>query len=641
MSLPPLNVKIGADTSDLERNLSKSEQLTKRFALGIAGSLAAVGAAMIAMTRRSMENADQLAKQARQVGLTTDRLQAMSLVAGEAGVSTQSLTNTLGIMQRNIVELERGTATQVRAFEQLGLSIANLQGLDADVQFERIAERLNAIQDPAQRTALAMEVFGRSGREVINMLDGYSEKLADATEFQRRFGIAISQTDAEAIERANDAVGRLREAFGGLGNLMAVSVAPVVEKVAKGLLAIAGLIADRYNPALSDMQKTTETAKAAQDALNAALGVFRDTAAPDAGKSAIDLANDNIKLAESAMDAARAEIAKAQAIRASLAAETGGGRMGRNSAANRQERLRAIEDEAHATEALAAAERLLAEAIAGRNQVARGLTGSMFTTNNPLDPQTPDSDTVRPRRAPSLLGEGDGDEFTAIPSIGGGRAVADQFAGRLEALQQGLQTEAEVIEEWYQTSVETLEEGLARKLLTEEEYLEARRRLEEEYAQRSAQIEKARQQNNFQIAAQGMGQILNAVGQGNEKMMRVAKAFNAGMAFIDTMAGAARELRKGVFGFATAAAVIARGMAFISAIRSTSATGGGGIAPSSSMSSGSGGSTTQGTQQTATTTFQFTLQNDPFGFGEQFARQFIEQLNQASSNGGTIRGVLT
>lgn len=617
MSLPPLNVRIGADTSDLDRSVNRSQQTMRRFALGVAGAMAAVGTAMIAMTRRSMQNADQLAKQARQIGLATDRLQAMQLVAQEAGISTQALTNSLGIMQRNIVELERGTATQVRAFEALGLSIADLQGLNADEQFERIAKRLNAIEDPAQRTATAMEVFGRSGREVINMLDDYSGKLADATEFQRRFGIAISQTDAEAIERANDAVGRLREAFGGLGNLMAVAVAPVVERVAKGLLAIAGLIADHYNPALSDMQKATETAKAAQDALNKALGVFRDTAAPDAGRAAIDLANDNVELARSAIESARAEIAKAAAIRASIEAERSGGRSG----TRRTERREAIEAEADATLALAEAERLLAQAIAGRDQVARGITGSMFTTGGPTDPETPDGDDGEP---------------LAIPSIGGGSAVADQFASRLEALQEGLQTEQEVIDEWYQTSVETLEEGLARRLMTEEEYLEARRRLEEEYARRSSQIEASRMQNNFQIASQGMGQILDAVGQGNERIMRVSKAFNAGMAWIDTLAGAARELRKGTFGFATAAAVIAKGVGFVNAIQSTSSRGGG----LGSISGGGGASGTQPQQQAPTTTFQFTLQNDPMGFGEQFARQMIEQLNEAQRNGGQVRGVL-
>ena len=580
----------------------------RNFALGIAGGLAAVGTAMLAMTRRSMENLDALTKQARQVGLTADRLQAMSLVAGEAGVSTQSLTNTLGIMQRNIVELERGTATQVRAFEALGLSIVNLQGLNADEQFEQIANALNNVQDPAERTALAMEVFGRSGREVINMLDGYSDKLADATEFQRRFGIAISQTDAEAIERANDAVGRLREAFGGLGNLMAAAVAPAVERTSNLLLSLAGRIADRVNPPtdrfsfiLEGLPSRMEAAASAEPGISQALanvGIAAKGAADEV--SALDAWLERVN--------------------------------------NRGNQFMS---------------EIVAPGSAPSMVSPDGLPSLEDFLASPLAPDqpsgvrvnTPGEGTVRPRAAPSMIGEP-----LAVPSIGGGAAVADQFAQRLEALQEGLQTEAETIDAWYEESKAILDEGLDRRLMTEQEYLEARERLEQEYARRSNQIEAMRNRNNFQEAVNGMSQILNAVGQGNERMMRIAKAFNAGMAFIDTMAGAARELRKGTFGFASAAAVIAKGIGFVNSIRSASASGGGNAAASlgsfrsassgSFSSGGGGGGSSTTSAQAPTTTFQFTLQNDPMGFGEQFARQMIEQLNEAQRNGGNVRGVL-
>ena len=611
MSLPPLNVKIGADTSDLDRSVNRSQQLMRRFALGVASATAVVGTAMLAMTRRSMENADQLAKQARQIGLATDRLQAMQLVAQESSISTQSLTNSLGIMQRNIVELERGTATQVRAFEALGLSIRDLQGLNADEQFERIAERLNAIQDPAVRTATAMEVFGRSGREVINMLDDYGRKVQDATEFQRRFGIAISQTDAEAIERANDSVGRLREAFGGLGNLMAVAVSPAVERFANGLITLAGVIADRVNPPTNDLDDLIRGLPGVMDSA-AESGPGLEGSFDGVGRAAGEAA-EQVGVLSRALNFLAEKWAEGQAmggLPADITAPLSGPMSGGGGD------IPSLEDY---------------------------LDNPPPMTPGRPDVQTPGSGTVRPRPAPAMLGEGFGDdgEPLAIPSIGGASAIADQFAGRLEALQEGLQTEQETIDAWCEESAQILEDGLARKLMTEEEYLEARRRLEEEYAQKSAQIEQARQKNNFQIAAEGMGQILNAVGQGNEKMMRVAKAFNAGMAFIDTMAGAARELRKGTFGFATAAAVIARGMGFISAINSTSTRGRGSVSGGSSGGSSGGASQSQAAQQQApTTTFQFTLQNDPMGFGEQFARQMVEQLNEASANGGRVRGVI-
>jgi DNA-binding phage protein len=159
MSLPPLRQVVTADTGQFDRALGNATSSLRRFA-GPAGLALAAGA-IATMTARSMQNVDALTKQARSLGLTTRAFQAMSLVAKEAGVSSGQLSQSLGLMQRQIIELERGTKASTEAFGQLGLSLRDLQGLSPDQQFERIAASLSRIEDPARRTATAMQIFGR------------------------------------------------------------------------------------------------------------------------------------------------------------------------------------------------------------------------------------------------------------------------------------------------------------------------------------------------------------------------------------------------------------------------------------------------------------------------------------------------
>jgi Ca2+-binding EF-hand superfamily protein len=260
-------------TDKTSRAIDNMNKMARRAAIG-AGALIT---ATVALTRSSMNQIDALTKQARQVGLLTRDFQAMSLVAEEAGVSTGSLTNMLGIMQRNIVELSRGTANQTRAFQQLGISLKDLQGLSPDQQFERIAAALSAVEDPAQKTALAMEVFGRSGREAINMLNGYTDALDDARRFQEAFGIAVGQDAAEAIERANDAVGRLSMGFRGLGNLLAAEAAPRVEAFANRMIDLI-VQTDAINRVANVMTAVLERAVFVLGAAAAAFGVYRAAA---------------------------------------------------------------------------------------------------------------------------------------------------------------------------------------------------------------------------------------------------------------------------------------------------------------------------------------------------------------------------
>lgn len=150
--------------------------------------------------------------------------------------------------------------------------------------------------------------------------------------------------------------------------------------------------------------------------------------------------------------------------------------------------------------------------------------------------------------------------------------------------------------------------------------------------------------NAMQQTTSGMvSDVLGSLGQ----LFEGNKAIAAAQAIVNTMQGITEALKLPFpASLAAAAQVAARGAAALAGIRSSSP-GGNQSMPNTSRGGGGGGSmssgasaTTSAQQQAPTTTFQFTLQNDPMGFGEQFARQMIEQLNEASANGGRVRGVL-
>lgn len=216
---------------------------------------------------------------------------------------------------------------------------------------------------------------------------------------------------------------------------------------------------------------------------------------------------------------------------------------------------------------------------------------------------TSDVSVAVPGLAPGMAtmdfgAEGEGGEGGSSGS--GGKSIQEQFAERFDALMQGMQTETEALNEWYTEGTQLLTDMLAQRLLTEEEYLEARTRMEAEYARRSNDIEKLRGDNNFQIVSKGLNEILGAAAQGNDKIMRAQKIFAAGTALIDTFQGAARELRKGTLGFASAAAVIAKGFGFVAAIKGT---GSGGSGSSSATSAASNNVTNVTQQRTANISF--------------------------------------
>ena len=702
MAAQEIKVNINGDTSGLDSALSKGQANLARFAKIGGAAIAAAGAAMIGLTKASLANVDVLAKQARSLGLTTSAFQKMTMVAGEAGIESGKLSSMLGLMQRNIVELSNGTKLQTEAFGKLGLSIADLQGLSPDEQFAKIAESLDAIKDPAEKTALAMEVFGRSGKDAINMLSDYSAKAAEAARFQEEFGIAVSQFDSDQIEAANDAFGRIAMALGGLGNIMAAKVAPAIVALSNGFLELVGtgskfrevmgfigenldvlgiLIAGLASTAIPAMvlsltatatalmagatatgilsaavvvlkgafmllggpigiaagligaaaayflifrdnageaETAAYDAAAGTSALNGALDGFYQTAAPSAGKAAIALANDNRKLAESAYEAAKGELAKQKAMLLSASAAYEANLTDVEGAAMLGYAMdKRVLAHRSSLEKLAAAENALEQARRDNRSAASAITGAEYGA------------VTLPGALPVVT--------TTTPGVAGGAGIASDMASRLEALMEGMMTEQETVAEWYEQNRTLLEDARAAELLTETEFMTQRERLEKEHQERLSKIKELGAMASIDTVLGAGAEILNAMGSHSKKALKIAKVFGAAQALIGALQGASEALKLPFPGnLAAAATVLAKGMGFVAAIKGVNDSGG----AAASSGGGGGSAPAAAPAQQPATTFAFTLQNDPMGFGESFARQLIDQLNSTQRNGGQIRGVL-
>jgi len=160
--------------------------------------------------------------------------------------------------------------------------------------------------------------------------------------------------------------------------------------------------------------------------------------------------------------------------------------------------------------------------------------------------------------------------------------MVDMFAQRLEALQEGLATEAEAVAEWYLEGQTTLEEALANKALTETEYHTLRERLEEEHQNRLAGIRGQADQGALESVLSTGQQILSAVGTHNKKAMKMAQVFGAGISLIKAYEAASLTLADPTLPWfariPAAGSVLAAGIGFVTAIKGAGSGGSGGAA---------------------------------------------------------------
>ena len=239
-----VTIKLDGDSATLIRELNKANEASKstfgsikREAADVAAKFAviatAAAAAFAALTKASFESIDQLAKTADRLAISTEALRTLQVAADLAGVSQELLTKSLQKQQKALVDAADGSETAARAFARLGLDVQALINMPADQQFYVIAEALNQVDNATRRNALAMEIWGARAAEMINFAAGGSAGAAELRDLLDDLNVTVSRFDASKIEQANDSVSVAKLAFEGLGNSIAVAVAPLVQGLAK------------------------------------------------------------------------------------------------------------------------------------------------------------------------------------------------------------------------------------------------------------------------------------------------------------------------------------------------------------------------------------------------------------------------
>lgn len=201
-------------------NVGKSvENMSKKFKMAGA-AITAIGVAMVVtltkMVTSYAEAGDQVAKMAQRTGVSTEELSRLRFMAERSGTSIEGLEKGLIKMSKTLYDAREGLSTATRALENLGLNLEDLEAVSPEERFYAIATALADIEDPGDRAALAMEVFGRAGTKLLPMLEGGREGIAALRGEAEKFAPIFSEEAAGGCAAFNDAITNLKASLGTL-----------------------------------------------------------------------------------------------------------------------------------------------------------------------------------------------------------------------------------------------------------------------------------------------------------------------------------------------------------------------------------------------------------------------------------------
>ena len=239
-----VTLNLDANSVKLLRELQKAERGSKKTAhrmrkefsdafKAIAVASAAAATAFGYMAKKSIDAMDNLAKMSAKVGVSTESLSQLEFAAQLSGTSLEGLNTGLLRLSRTASDAANGLTTAQRAFDAIGVSAQKSDGsLKAtDEILLEVADKFAVLEDGAAKAALAQELFGRSGAQLIPLLNKGRDGIAELTAEADRLGLTIDSSAAAAAERFNDNITRLQSATKGLVNQTTAQLLPTLEAI--------------------------------------------------------------------------------------------------------------------------------------------------------------------------------------------------------------------------------------------------------------------------------------------------------------------------------------------------------------------------------------------------------------------------
>jgi uncharacterized membrane protein len=237
-----VSTKLTLDSSGFNRGLKNAESSMSKFKsmaggaamAGIAAGFAAATAAAAGLAvgiKKAIDIGGALSDLSTRTGVAAGELRILQEAFSRNGLTADKVGPVINKMQRAIVEAGEGSGPAADAFKTLGLNLDSLRAMTSADQLQAVGSAINGIADPAGRAAAAMQIFGKSGGELLTLFAS-TGAMTDAT---RAVGgqAELLTRNANMFDQASDILGtagtKLEGFFVGVADQVIPVLMPLLE----------------------------------------------------------------------------------------------------------------------------------------------------------------------------------------------------------------------------------------------------------------------------------------------------------------------------------------------------------------------------------------------------------------------------
>lgn len=278
-----INLPAGADKA------IKSLDGAKLSTAALLGVVTGLITGLAKTTIETAKAADEIMTMSKVTGLSTDTIQEMNYASELLDVSTETMTGSMTKMIRTMSDAQKGTGDAADAYRKLHINIKDSNGQlkDSEQVFYETIDALGKVRNETERDALAMEIFGRSARDLNPLIEAGSKSLKELGVEAQKMGYVMDGDALNSLGQLDDAMNKFKNQTDAFKNSIAMIMLPVLTSLFEMLnkidpkiiatVAIIGTIAAvavTVAKAIKDVTNTFKALKPVTEVAEAATGAF-------------------------------------------------------------------------------------------------------------------------------------------------------------------------------------------------------------------------------------------------------------------------------------------------------------------------------------------------------------------------------
>ena len=204
----------------------------------VAAGAVAAGKKLWSMANDTAEAGDQIEKNAQKVGMSFESYQKWDYAMKLAGTEMSSCSVGLKTLTNTFDDAINGSSSATEKFNRLGISMDDIKGMSREDVFGTVVTALQNVSDETERAALANDMFGRSGQELIPLFNMTEEELQKVMQDCDEYGMIMSDEAVSASAAFEDSLTKLTSTTDGLKNKLIGGLLPGLTGVIDGFSAL-------------------------------------------------------------------------------------------------------------------------------------------------------------------------------------------------------------------------------------------------------------------------------------------------------------------------------------------------------------------------------------------------------------------